>query len=77
MFDYNKLRGRIVEMFGSQKRFAEAYGIAENTMSLKLTGKMSITTDDIRKMCRPEFLDISAEDIPAYFFKERVQEIEQ
>jgi len=77
MFDYRKLKGRIIERFGSQKEFAKAYGTAENTISRKLSGKRKITTDDITKMCRPEFLDIPVQEIPVYFFKEKVQEIEQ
>jgi transcriptional regulator with XRE-family HTH domain len=72
-FDYSKLVGRIIEKYGSRKAFAKAYGISENTMSQKLNGKMSITTDDIVKMSSREYLDIDASKIPAYFFTEKVQ----
>ena len=74
MFDYSKLVGRIIEKFGSRKAFAKAYGISENSMSRKLLGKDSITINDIMKMSKPEFLDIEANDIPAYFFTQKVQE---
>ena len=74
MFDYSKLIGRIVEKFGSRKAFAKAYGISENSMSRKLLGTGGITTNDIMRMSRPEFLDIDAQDIPAYFFTQKVQE---
>lgn len=74
MFDYNKLTGRIIERFGTRKAFAKAYGISENTMSCKLHGKKSITTNDIVRMSSPEFLDIDAADIPAYFFSKKVQD---
>lgn len=72
-FDYSKLIGRIIEKFGSRRNFARAYGRSENAISKKLSGKMAITTDDIVKMSSAEFLDIEAENIPEYFFKEKVQ----
>ena len=72
-FDYSKLIGRIVEKFGSRKAFAEACGFFENTMSQKLSGKMSITTNDIVKWSSPELLDIDNNDIPQYFFANKVQ----
>ena len=72
-FDYSKLIGRIVEKFGSRKAFAEACGFSENTMSQKLSGKMSITTNDIVKWSSPELLDIDNNDIPQYFFANKVQ----
>ena len=73
-FDYSRLRGRIIEKFGKYKAFAEAVGISENSMSQKLSGKMAITTDDIRKWSKAEYLDIDAEDIGVYFFKIKVQD---
>ena len=73
MFDYSKLIGRIIEKFGTRKAFAEAIGISENAMSQKLSGKMAITTDDIKKWCLPEFLDIHCDKIGAYFFTPKVQ----
>lgn len=72
-FDYSKLIGRIVEKFGSRKAFAEACGFSENTISQKLSGKMSITTKDVVKWSSPELLDIDNDDIPQYFFANKVQ----
>lgn len=76
VFDYSKLLGRITEKFGSQRAFAEAYGVSENTMSKKLNQKMAITTDDIMRMSLPEFLDIAPEKYHEYFFAIQVQEVE-
>lgn len=73
-FDYSKLRGRIIEKFGSIKAFAEAYGISPVTMSNKLNGKISILLDDIVKMSSKEFLDILPEEYHLYFFKVKVHE---
>lgn len=74
MFDYRKLTGRIIEKFGTRRAFADAVGISENAMSQKLSGKMKITTDDIKLWCKPEFLDIPCDLIGIYFFAPKVQE---
>lgn len=68
-----KLRGRIIEKFGSQKAFAKAYGISDNSMSKKMQGKTAISLADIEKMSGPSFLDIKDEEIPVYFFINKVQ----
>ncbi len=67
-FNYSKLEGRIVEKFGSRRAFAEAYGVAENTISRKLNGKVAISTADIVRMSSEEFLDIPAAQYHEYFF---------
>ena len=74
MFDYSKLTGRIIEKFGTRKAFAKAIVMSENALSQKLSGKIAITTNDIKKWCKPEFLDIPCDQIGAYFFKLKVQE---
>jgi len=74
MINQAKLRGRIVEKFGSQRAFAEAYGISENAMSKKMNGVTAISVEDIERMAMPNMLDISAEEIPVYFFIDKVQE---
>ena len=68
-FDYSKLRGRIIEKFGSFKAFAEAFGISPVAMSNKLNGKIAISLDDIVMMSGPELLDIKPEEYHLYFFK--------
>lgn len=67
-FNYNKLRGRIIEKFGSINAFADAYGISRQTMSAKINGRVSISTEDIVKMSSPDFLDIHETDYHEYFF---------
>lgn len=73
MFDYSKLIGRIIEKFGTRRAFALAVGKSENTISRKLSGKMTITTEDILKWSSKDLLDISYSDIPEYFFTKPVQ----
>ena len=73
MFDYSKLIGRIIEKFGTRKAFAKAAGYSENTISKKLSGKITITTNDITEWSSSILLDIPYSDIPEYFFKLKVQ----
>lgn len=70
-FDYSKLNGRIAEMCGSQKNFAEKMGLSARSMSLKMNSKVGWKQEEIHRACG--ILDIIAEEIPAYFFKAKVQ----
>lgn len=49
-FDYEKLRGKIKEMFGSQRNLAKALGVSEKTLSLKLMNKGSFSQGEIVKI---------------------------
>lgn len=71
MYDYSKLRGRIVEIFGTQIKFAIAMGWSERTLSLKMNGIRSWKQPDICKAI--ELLGLCNEDIPLYFFKQNAQ----
>ncbi len=62
----NKLRGKIVEKFGTQDKFAEAAKITPGTLSQKLNGKSDFTRLEILKWC--ELLEIPTQDISDYFF---------
>lgn len=70
-FDYSKLKGRIVEKYGTQIAFAAALPMSERSLSLKLNGKRTWKQKDI---CRAiELLDLTESDILLYFFKTKVQ----
>ena len=69
-FDYRKLKGRIIEKYGSQLNFADAYGISENTPSLKMRNKVRFTSDDI--IAISDMLDIPENEIGSYFFTKQV-----
>ncbi len=69
-FNYNKLRGKIVEKYGNQSIFSEKFGVSENTMSLKLNNKVRFTSDDIVKAS--EMLDIPPDEVGVYFFTLKV-----
>lgn len=70
--DYSKLLGRITEKFGTQAEFANAMGISERSISLKLNNKVSWKDNEISKAV--EILEVNPKDIPAYFFKYKVHE---
>lgn len=74
-FNYSKLRGRIVEKFGTQVSFSKALGVSERTLSLKLNNKIFFSQDEISKIS--ELLDIQTDEIQFYFFEKEVQNIEQ
>jgi hypothetical protein len=70
-FDYSKLNGRIVEVFGTQKAFAEAMNLSERTISLKLNSKIYFNQDEI--VLGVQLLKLTVNDIPDYFFTLKVQ----
>lgn len=65
-YSYDKLRGRIVEKYGSQEKFAEVIGISPNSLSKKMTGKTGFSQKDIIRWA--ELLDIDKADYSEYFF---------
>ena len=71
MFDYSKLRGRIVEKYNSQACFAKEIGMSQRTLSLKMQGKRVWRQDEICTALL--LLDLKEDDIHEYFFKTKVQ----
>ncbi len=69
-FNYDKLKGRIVEKFGSQGAFAKHFGVSRNTFSLKMNNKVRFSTDDIATIAK--MLDIDENEISLYFFTPKV-----
>jgi hypothetical protein len=71
LFDYSKLRGRIIEKFKSQLNFSKTIGVSQRTLSLKLNNKVFFSQDDIVKMSK--LLEIKPREIHTYFFTQKVQ----
>ena len=65
-FNYSKLKGRITEICGTQKAFAEQLGITEGTLTSKLLGYKYFSQDEILRSL--EILGISAGRTTDYFF---------
>ena len=72
-FNYDKLKGRITEIFGSQRAFAVAMNWSEKTVSLKINGEIPWKQPEICKAI--EILKLTELDIPTYFFTSKVQNI--
>lgn len=69
---YWKLRGRIMEKFGSYKNFATKINISTTMLSAKLNGRSGITRNDISEWS--VLLDIKLDEIGGYFFANEVSE---
>ena len=73
-FDYSKLLGRIIEVYGNQGNFAIAMRLSERTMSLKLNNIRPWKDNEIKKAMK--LLKLPENKVHLYFFKEEVQGIE-
>lgn len=73
-FSYRKLRGRIVEILGTQSAFADAMGWSLRTTSLKLNNAVTWKQEEIERAV--DVLKLTVGDIPLYFFMHEVQELE-
>lgn len=65
-YTYNKLRGRIIEKYGSLTAFCAHLTISRNSLSKKMTGKTGFSQDDIKVWS--ELLDIAPDEYGQYFF---------
>lgn len=74
-YNYSKLRGKIIEKFGTLGQFSKAMEWSDRTNGLKLNGKVEWKQNEI--VTAINLLDIEPEDIDIYFFDLRVQRIEQ
>lgn len=73
IFDYSKLKGRIIEKFGIQSKFAAANQLSDRSISLKLNNEVSLSQEEILKWC--SILEIENVDIPTYFFGKKVSKM--
>ena len=69
-FNHAKLRGKIREVFGTQKDFAAAMRISPTTLSHKLTCKIDFSQTEIRRAVN--LLGLQQKDIITYFFTPKV-----
>ena len=63
---YSKLRGKIREVFGNNKSFADAIGMDLSSLSAKLNNKSPWKREEIEKACT--LLRVPIEDVYLYFF---------
>lgn len=67
---YDKLRGKIKEVCGTQDMFAEKLGIGRVSLSQRLNNQLEFSQDEIFKSC--EILKIDLSDMREYFFTQKV-----
>lgn len=65
-YKYDKLCGRIVEIYGTREKFAEAMGMANQTLSCKLNNKTDWKREEILKAMN--LLHVDMADVHDYFF---------
>lgn len=65
-YNYSKLKGKIREVYETQRSFAEDMGISDVTMSMKLNNKSEWT--QVEMELAMELLGISRTKVKEYFF---------
>ena len=75
MFDTSKLRGKIIEKFGSQKAFSAASGNSVSFISQYLNGKTLLNQKTMIRWI--DLLGIPDCEIDQYFFSKKVHDMEQ
>ncbi len=68
--NYSKLKGRIKEVCGTQKDFADAIGLSITSVNQRLSGKVQWKAQEIAKAC--EVLHIPLVEAWQYFFTLKV-----
>ena len=76
IFNFNKLKGRIKEIYGTQSAFAIAMLMNEATLSNKLNNNVEFTSKEIYRACLLLHIDIEKE-MEQYFFTIKVRKDEQ
>lgn len=65
-----KLRGKIIEIFGSQGAFAKAIGKTEQSVTAKLNGRSQFSQGDIVEWSNALMLGVN--DVGSYFFANKL-----
>ena len=66
VFDYSKLKGRIIEKYGTQYAFVDAMGMSYTTLWKKLNNMVDWSVPEMLKACN--LLEIPLEEAYLYFF---------
>ncbi len=73
VFDHSKLRGRIIEKYGTIGAFADDFGIARPLMSRKLNNEIGFSRQEILRCGM--LLGFDSSEYGKYFFTEKVQDV--
>ena len=74
-FDYSKLRGRIIEKFGTMRSFSASMHMHANTLSRKMGNTLVWNQEEMLRAM--ELLDENPKKIKDYFFVLKVQKAER
>lgn len=74
VFNYDRLRNRIKEIVGTQDKFAKEIGLGRVSVSQSLNNQREFSAGEMFKAA--QVLQFPTEEIPAYFFEEKVQKNE-
>ena len=72
IFDYSKLRGRIVEKYGSIEAFSKDLNISKVSISKKLNNKIGISRDEIIEWSTK--LEISPDEYGVFYFAKKLND---
>lgn len=70
MFDYQKLKAKIMEKFKTQAAFAEAMGMSLTALNQRLNGAVEWKTPEMVKACA--LLEVELSEAWEYFFNKKV-----
>lgn len=65
-YDYSKLRGRIIEKFGTIGNFQKHLDVSNVVVSKKMNNRVRLSHDDITQWA--DLLEIPMDQIGVYFF---------
>lgn len=71
-YSYDRLRGRIIEKYGTQEKFAEKLGLSSNSMSKKMNGKTGFSQKDIVEWSK--LLDIKKQSTVNIFLLKKLND---
>lgn len=74
-FDYSDLIKLIRYKYGTQENFAKSLSIGRVSLSQRLNNRLDFSQEEILKASK--LLEIPENEIPRYFFKEKVQKHKQ
>ncbi len=74
-FDYGKLRGKIREVYQTERCFAKALGIGRVSFSKRLNNRLDFSRIEMLRAC--DLLGIGQAEVGSYFFAPEVQKHEQ
>ncbi len=70
-YNYQKLKGRIKEFFGTQEEYAKSIGLSAASVNYKLNNKVYYTQNEIYNSIK--VLKIPNNEIQEYFFTQKVE----